>query len=148
MNSIKNNEDLDFLNSYWKKVNDIGFKIKKELPNFNSKIIRTDGRLCFIKYSDLDNWSVDSLMGKSNNLVTLANKISYMISMGNGNSVKPMLEKIVSRGVKSLSHPPTKYGRSIGSTTEFLGKGHFRWDFGAVVLTDKEIKRIKEYFNL
>jgi len=64
-----------------------------------------------------------------------------MIYTGKSDGIKRMLEKIATGRIKSLSKPDT-YG------AEYLGKGHFRWNNQAYVLTPKEIERVKEFFNL
>ena len=78
-----------------------------------------------------------------------------MILKGRANDVKTMLLRIVNKGVKNLVQPEhsewelmlkdgNEKRRSLGN----IGKGHFRWDYGAHTLNDIEIKRIIEYFNI
>jgi hypothetical protein len=71
-----------------------------------------------------------------------------MILQGRANDVKPMLEKICTGRIKSLSQPKGKYWESKNITGEYLGKGHFRWNYKAHTLNEEEIKRIKDYFNI
>jgi hypothetical protein len=142
--------DLEFLSNYWIEAKKIGQKIQKELP----KTIGTQatsksqtGLLCFVKYSDITNsWSVNDLLakvyGESPTLKILADKIDYMINMGRGNDVPVMIEKICTGRIKKLSQ--------INNTlnNDYLGHGHFRWNYKAHTLNQKEIKHLKEYFKL
>lgn len=144
--------DLDFLTNYWKEAKNIAFRIKKDLPQTigtQAKSSSKTGLLCFIKYSDIEHsWSVNDLLakvyGKSPTLEILADKISYMIYMGRGNDVKPMIEKICTGRIKSLSHITT----SKGLNNTHLGKGHFKWNYQAHTLNKKEIEHLKQYFKL
>lgn len=149
---MKARNDLDFLANYWIDAKKIGQKIKKEL----SKTIGTQvtsksktGLLCFVKHSDIMNsWSVNDLLakvyGESPTLQILADKIDYMINMGRGNDVPIMIKKICTGRIKSISHITT----SKGLNSTYLGKGHFRWNYKAHTLNQKEIKHLKEYFKL
>lgn len=139
-------EDLEFIDTYWKNINDrlekIIFKIRNELPQItNADEIKSIGdNLSTIPYSKMgDEWTTD---GKSKNLTALSDKITHMIRSGKSDGVKRMLEKIASGRVKSLSQP------SRFSDNEFLGKGHFRWNHRAYLLNKKEIDRVKEFFKL
>ncbi len=154
MAQIRFKNDLDFLATYWDKAKEIGTKITNELPQ--TKIAKhplTKGKLSFIMFSELTSWSVDDLNvkinGHSKTLVVLANKINYMIEMGRANDVKPMIQKIVTQKVKTLYHPRGKaWSQSGGNKRESLGKGHFRWNFGAHTLNAKEIEHLKNFFNI
>ena len=164
--------DLDFLTNYWKEAKNIAFRIKKDLPQTigtQAKSSSKTGLLCFIKYSDIEHsWSVNDLLakvyGKSPTLEILADKISYMINMGRGNDVKPMIEKICTGRIKSLykecskaqiksntlknSNDIKKRLVSTNYRREYLGKGHFRWNYQAHTLNKKEIEHLKQYFKL
>jgi hypothetical protein len=139
-------EDLHYLDTYWKETNkrldSIINKIITELPVMGSTKVNdvdSDSKIKTINYSDMDKWSTD---GKSDSLMALANKIIHMIRTGKSDGIKRMLEKIATGRVKSLSKP-----RHF-SDSEFLGRGHFRWNDSAIKLTQKEINRVKEFFKL
>ncbi len=154
-------KDLDFLSLFWAEAKAIGQRVLTELPkgsihysntlkqvNPNSTV-----RMFLVPYSQLGNtWSVESILnrlgGDSETLKVLADKINYMILQGRANDVKPMLEKICTGRIKSLSRPKGKCWDNENIKAEYLGKGHFRWDYGAHTLTEMEIKRVKEYFNM
>ena len=153
--------DLEFLNSYWKEAKDIGYKIIKELPKTigTQAISKSNtGLLCFVKYSDIENsWSVKNLLskvyGESPTLAVLSDKIFHMILLGRANDIKPMVEKICTGRLKTLTKKVSKHSENkkhISPTyhNEFLGKGHFRWNNQAYTLNEKEIKHLKEYFKL
>ena len=142
---IKESEELDYLDTHWKdtrkRLDDIANKIKTQLPIINDvKQPEGNEKLKTIKYSDLDGpWNT---YGKSPGLEVLADKIVHMINMGRSDSIKRMVEKIATGRIKSLSKP-SNYGDA-----EFLGKGHFRWNDQAYRLSQREIERLKEFFNL
>ena len=153
--------DLDFLTNYWKEAKNIAFKIRKNLPqtiSTQAKSISKTGLLCFIKYSDIEHsWSVNDLLakvyGKSPTLEILADKISYMINMGRGNDVKNMVEKICTGRIKSLTKKTAGHNidkKHIADVyhNDFLGRGHFRWNYKAHTLNKKEIEHLKKYFKL
>lgn len=136
--------DLEYIDNYWREMSinldNIIKRITTELPIINSNEPKQvpDSKLKTIQYSDMDKWSSSN---KSDSLVALADKITHMIKTGKSDGIKRMLEKIATGRIKSLSKPG-------GYETEFLGRGHFRWNNKAYILTTKEIERIKEYFKL
>lgn len=138
-------EDLHYIDTYWREMNQklegIIKRITTELPMMKSVPVKkeTNSKLKLVQYSDIDNWGVD--VGRSDSLTALADKIKHMIRTGKSDGIKRMLEKIATGRIKSLSKP--KHYDS-----EFLGRGHFRWDNKAYRLTPKEIERVKEYFKL
>lgn len=150
--------DIDFLSNYWKEVKAIGNRVKADLPllaTSNIKDIRakdSTSLMYIVNFSDISgqSWGVSDVLkraaGKSVTLSILADKINHMILMNRANDVKPMLEKICSGRIKSLSKTPAKHYKDAHS--EFLGRGHFRWNEQAYTLTPLEIKRIKKYFSL
>lgn len=142
--------DIDFLSSYWEEAKKVGHRIKNELPLLKEPKVRNSGKLFFINYKDMYNWSVDDnlsvLYGNSVTLKVLADKINYMILRGRANDVKPMLEKICQGRVKHFSKPLNKDHMRGGS--EPLGFGHFRWNYEVHTLTENEINHIKKYFKL
>lgn len=148
-------DDLDFLETYWVRVNTIGEKIKKELPFISSETKMFGNHLQIVQFKDLENWSLKP-NGKSDSLVALADKINTMIHSGRAKDVKPMVMKIVSGRIKKLTKPIGRreilfnmenpvHGKY---TAEFLGHGHFRWNYRAYSLTEIELKRLKEYFGI
>jgi len=148
--------DLDFLSLFWAEAKAVGQRVLKDLPNCATPNIGNGKQLMYIvNFSDISgqSWGVKEIltrvMGQSVTLKILANKINYMILEGRANDVKPMLEKICTGRIKSLSHPKNKkYDNIPNITAEYLGKGHFRWNYQAHTLNEAEIRRIKEYFNI
>lgn len=155
-------KDLDFLSLFWAEAKAIGQRVLTELPkgsihysntlkqvNPNSTV-----KMFLIPYSQLGNtWSVEHILnrlgGDSETLKVLADKINYMILQGRANNVKPMLEKICTNRIKSFSQPRSKQAeKDYGKKTDFIGRGHFKWNFGVHTLTETEVKRVKEYFNI
>lgn len=139
---LESSKDLEFIDNYWretsKRLNNIIDKIKNELPIIYDTESIGDN-LSLVNSSDgNDTWSGTN---KSTSLEALANKIIHMIRTGKSDGIKRMLEKIATGRVKSLSKPGVY-------DSEFLGKGHFRWNWKAYTLTPKEIERVKEFFNL
>jgi hypothetical protein len=144
-------KDIDFLDSYWKEAKRIADDVVETLPTSigekRDPVYESGGTKMFIvKFSDLkDSWDVSTLVytaeGKSKKLEALADKISTMIRKGRADSVKPMVKAICNNNVKKLTQPFYDDG-------EHLGYGHFRWNYQAYRLNDKEIDRVKEYFKL
>jgi hypothetical protein len=58
-----------------------------------------------------------------------------------------MLKSIVNNGVKTQYRFKNKKGNSELERGS-LGKGHFKWNWKAYTLNDREIKKLKEFFNL
>lgn len=142
--------DIQFLENYWKEAKNIAYKIKQELPKTigsQAKSSSKTGLLCFVKFSDIENsWDVNDLLakvyGKSPTLEILADKISYMIHKGRGNDVPVMIKKICTGRIKKISQINNRFNN------DFLGFGHFRWNYKAHTLNEKEIKHLKDYFKL
>lgn len=140
---LKENEDLDFLDTHWKKLNDIGSNIKTNLPKTGSISKPIGDKLHTVQFSDLDNsWDIQLLYGKSNTLTALADKIQNMIFRGRSDSIKRMVESIANNNVKTL------YKIHQDGSKESLGKGHFRWNDQAYVLTPRELEQVKIFFGL
>jgi hypothetical protein len=137
--------DLEYIDNYWREMSinldNIIKRIKTELPIINSNEPKQvpDSKLKTIQYSDMYKWSSSN---KSDSLVALADKIIHMIKTGKSDGIKRMLEKIATGRIKSLSTPDRRLG------AEFLGRGHFRWNYQAYKLTPEEVERVKEYFKL
>lgn len=85
-----------------------------------------------INYSDLgDSWLFEDYSG----LRALYYKCRHMVyDLGQPNDVLPMLKSIASNRVKKLTQP-SKFGQG-----DFLGYGHFRWNYKAIVLSKKELE--------
>ena len=105
------------------------------------------------------NTVASKIAGKSKKLEALSDKIHYMILKGRAADVKPMIEKICSGRTKSFSQGLSKMKKKTNKllledpfrkpyTKEFLGRGHFRWNFGVYTLDNFEINHLKKYFNL
>ncbi len=154
--------DIDILSNHRKQIIDIGFKIKKKLSQIKKEkdVKEISGKLIIIKYSDIkDSWSVQDLLfgyyGKSTTLEILADKIYSMIIKGDAVNVKPMLLRIINKGVKNLKQPGySSYkwvninGNEKRKNLGNIGKGHFRWNYQSYVLNEKEIKHLKKFFKL
>lgn len=153
---MKSCSDLDFLNSFWEEAKKVGGRIKQDLPQLATPNIESKGQLMYlVKFSDISGktWGVEEVlkrvMGRNKTLEVLADKIMHMILNGRANDVKPMVVKICSGRIKSLSKKPsTKGKREFNTQAEYLGKGHFRWNKQAYTLTEIELRRLKKYFNL
>lgn len=140
-------DDLDYIDSHWKKYTDIGSNIRKNLPDLTTGDETEVGKhLRTTSFSKLnDTWKLSDLYGISSNLDALARKITHMMYTGKGDSIKPMLQAIV-KGPKTQYRYKNKKGNDAERGS--LGKGHFKWDFRAYTLNDREIKKVKEFFNL
>jgi len=122
---------LDFIDQHHRQIKMLAENIKETLPNIKGG-------------------------GKNRSLEALGDKIHHMIVYkGNSDSVKPMLVRMINKGVKKLSQPEEGdhlgyYSNmmSKGYGAKFLGYGHFRWNRKAIELTDAEINRVKEFFDL
>lgn len=158
--------DLDFLSLFWAEAKAIGQRVINDLPkgsiHYSDTLVKVNPqstiKMFLVPYSQLGNsWSVETILnrlgGDSETLKVLADKINYMILEGRANDVKPMLEKICSGRIKSQTHKVKKVYEKSKHLSEtyhnnYLGKGHFRWNFKAHILTESEIKRVKQYFNI
>jgi len=144
--------DIDFLDNYWSEAKKVADRISSELPKYKeSRLIENKSSLMtIVKFSDISgqSWSVPHILarmnGESKILTILADKINHMIYKGRANDIKPMITKICTGRVKSLS-------KGVGGFTsqkEFLGRGHFRWNDTAHILDTEEIEHLKKYFKL
>lgn len=151
MNSI---EYLEFISTYHNKLNLIKENIKHELACGHKKNDQI-GKLEFINFSDLNDWSPFKKYHENLNLKALADKICHMIDNGDAPNILPMIISISNNSIKSLSQPhiPSPQWDKNGNVTykkssEYLGKGHFRWNYRAYKLTNDEINVVKKYFGL
>jgi hypothetical protein len=140
---MKFKTDLDFIDDFNKIKKEIVQNILENLP-IMEEVKKSKNLLSLVKKSDLKGrWKKDTILGKSSNLDCLARKIEHMIlNIGCPNSVRPMLESICKNKIKKLSQDNGRYDN------DFLGHGHFRWDYKAITLSENEIKRVKEYFRI
>lgn len=133
-----NTEDkLEFLSTYWEKAKTISNEIVSDLPKISENKIPEKGKIFIVQFSELGhNWSardhLKRLRGISTTLELIADKISYMVNKGDAINVKPHIEKVIKEGVW------TNYGTT----------GRDRSNCKKHKLTEVEIKRLKEYFNL
>lgn len=147
--------DLNFLESYWERAKLIARRIEKELPIITVNHKKVGEFIHVVQFKDLENWGITP-NEKSKNLSALADKLVDMIYQGRAKDVKPMVLKIVSGRIKKQSKPISKRDRMVNRrdpqyikyTAEFLGYGHFRWNYQAYKLTDTEINRLKEFFEI
>ena len=143
-------DNLDFLNSYWKRLNSIEDHIRNNLSSIETpSFIKKEGEfLKTISYSMLKDWNIN-LLNHSKNLKALTNKLSHMIFTEKATSITPLLKRIIYKGVKKQRQPDSiGYGTQKIKFHIFLGYGHFRWNYKAYVLTHAEIMRLKKFFNL
>lgn len=144
---LKENEDLDYLNTYHKKAIDIGYKIKQDLPKTGLNVNKITDNFATISSSLLDNgWSTKSLLGISEALNALADKIQHMIQTGKAEGIKRMVDAIVTGREKTHYRINGKKSVRPGER-ESLGKGHFRWNYQTYTLTPKELEHLKNYFG-
>ena len=150
--------------------------IIEELPHLaTSNVSTSNGPLMrIIKFSDLkDSWAPEDVLNTdtSKSLLRLANKIEDMVERGRANDVEPMLKSIISGKIKvwndndgprgrrnkrrekkqnykviEFKYPENDQRFNCGEQNFIYG--HFRWDFGAYLLNELELRRIKNYFNL
>lgn len=147
--------ELNFLESYWERAKLIAKRIEMELPIITVNHKKVGEFIHTVQFKDLENWAITP-NSKSDGLSALADKISNMIYMGRAKDVKPMVLKIVSGRIKKQSKPISKHDRMVNRrepqyfryTAEFLGYGHFRWNYKAYKLNETEIKRLKEFFEI
>jgi len=147
--------DLDFLSTYWERAKVIAEDVVNNLPIIVCESEKVGEFIHTVQFKDLENWGM-SPNQKSGNLSALADKISNMIYVGRSKDVKPMVLKIVSGRIKKQSKPISKHDRMVNRrdsqyfryTADFLGYGHFRWNYQAYKLTEIEIKRLKEFFGV
>lgn len=142
MNYTEINNDLNYLNSFWEEtkinLNKIKNNISRDLSEQFTIPYETYGKLKIVKFSDLQVWGINS---KTTTLSILANKICNMIDKGDSLNVLPLLKRIIYKPPKRL-YKPSIYGK------EFLGVGHFRWNYQAYTLSKEEIQFLKEYFKI
>jgi hypothetical protein len=140
---MKFKTELDFIDNFNKTKKEIVQNILDELPIIE-EVNQSDNLLNVVKKNDLNGkWNKETKLGRSLNLESLSEKIRHMILyIGCPNSVRPMLESICKNKIKKLSKDNGRYDN------DFLGFGHFRWDYKAITLSENEIKRVKEYFKI
>jgi len=150
--NLNRNEYLDYLANYWIVAKNIGNDIKNNLHQLNNKKLKS-GKLNFVNYKDINTWSIQNLTGNSEALEALGDKINYMILKGRANDIKCMIEKITSGRLKRhYAYYHTKYEfkdceEHEKTIRDYIGTGHFRWNFKVYTLTDNEIEKIKNYFK-
>lgn len=136
-------EDLNFLETYWIKINEIKNRIK-QLPFIEPIGTEISKTLRIVSYKYLDDWNIKKMFGTSDNLKALTDKLVYMVEMNRSNDIPIMLKSIANNRIKKLYIHYDK----IKKTKDFVGRGHFRWNFRAYKLTDTEILHLKKFFNL
>lgn len=163
-------KDIDFLDSYWAEAKRIAKDVNENLAvgcgdNRRKPYSDSGVKMYIVKFSDLgSSWSPQDIIrdvaGKSNTLQALADKICRMIEKGRADSVKPMVQAICNNSIKKLTKHPSNYkierakrDDSLGilkrdAKGDFLGYGHFRWNYQAYKLDKVEIRHLKEYFKL
>lgn len=135
----KLSDDLEFLSSYWLRLNKIKESFK-EFTQINHDLKEVEGSkyLKTIQFSQIKNSWNFSL--NSSTLIALSHKLMTMIEKGRAIDIEPMIKSITENKIKKLSRKDA-FGKS-----EFLGYGHFRWNWQAYTLTEKEIENLKKFF--
>ena len=150
------NSSLDFISSYHSRVKQECERIKTELP-YSKENPKPKKGLHFVEFKDIgESWSVSDLLRgadfyESKNLILLANKIERMFLSGNAEGVKRMIESFFTTGVKKQSQPPPRYAveqKLHNRFADFLGYGHFREGHRSVKLTEFELEKVREFFNI
>lgn len=149
--------------NHWKQLQDLKAKIHDQLALRH--IVKENRLLFFVKFSDLkDSWAPKDLLlqtnqgneEKNHNLQALADKLCYMIDKGRSDDIKPMLVSICKNTIKAHQRPHYNniskrrniYNENETFCNEFIGHGHFRWNFKVYTLSDIEIERVKEFFHI
>lgn len=143
--------DLEYFNEYSIRKKSFISSVKNMSRvymdmNSNPTIKKIEGSkfLSIIDYSDLNTWDVNLLCGGiSKDMDILITKLLYMVNNGHIPNIYPLLNRMVNRGIRKQTKPAWEIYEA-----EFLGHGHFRFGSHCGVLTDNEIKFIKEYFSL
>ena len=148
--NLKKQNDLEFLDTYWVKANRIASDFKRYVKqkNKNSKLKKESTYLHTIQYSDLNLWGAEHYFNTSANLQVLAEKIIWMVKLNRSDSIKRMIESIANNNLKTIYHINAKDKIKQFGKKESLGKGHFRFNHRAYILSKEEIKILKEYFAI
>lgn len=86
---------------------------------------------------------IKSILTGSPELKALGEKIEHMlIYIGCPQSVCPMLNRIIFKGVKMQKHPMGGI-----NDAELYGMGHFRWDWKAYTLSNEDMKKVIKAFK-
>ena len=138
--------DLDYLENHWaqkeKRLEAIITKLK-ELPKMEGRVTEVAKGLATVSYSKIGNtWGFVAY--ESEGLKALSDKIVHMIRTGKSDGIKRMVEKIASGRIKKLS----QINNSSFFLILYLGKGHFRWNYKAYVLSKEEIEKLKTFFKI
>ncbi len=152
MGKITFKGELDFLERSH-KMRDVVYKnIDAALSmDTNPHLEKVDGfkLISFIQFSKLESWSVPKK--QSETLKALSKKIYHMIfDIGCPNSVRPMLEKIATGRIKTLTQPVSKgyhtlYPKGHSELNgQHIGRGHFRWDYKAYMLNSYELESVRK----
>jgi len=96
-----------------------------------------------VQFKDLNNWAP---FASNARLSALGDKLAHMIFTGKADSIKPMLTKIVTGRIKTQYKFSQK--RNGKREKNSLGKGSFRWNDSAIILTNKDILFLKQYFEI
>ncbi len=142
MSFIDNKSALDFLATHHKAKIDATNKIVQYLSTKHRKVepasIKGSALLKTIEFSQVTTWDCGFCVVQKG-LECLSRKIYHMGTTGKEDSILPMLEKIATGRIKKLSKP-----HGEGYESEYLGRGHFRWDDSAVTLTEFELEILRE----
>lgn len=148
MNSIKFENRISFISDHRKKLDSVCNGLFEDFNPKEPKNVTKIGKFLYtIQYNHLDNWDIRQLLetGYSPNLIALSDKLNHMINKGDACNVKPMLMRMIFKGIKKQTTP----ARFKGDCGEFLGYGHFRWNHGnCYTLTGEELNQIKTFFGL
>jgi hypothetical protein len=129
-------KDLDFLSLFWAEAKAIGQRVLTELPKnsikYSDKLIQVNPnstvKMFLVPFSEISgkSWGVEEILsrlgGESQTLKVLADKVNHMILQGRANEVKPMLEKICTGRIKTLTHKRSKHITKMELDTHHLKK--------------------------
>lgn len=131
----------------------------RNLLHKDNKLRMTSGKLSFVKYSELKNWSIRQI-AKENELSeedqALVDKVDYMLLIKNTDfeSVIRMLYSFrngVKSGIKvydtEKNYEWTNKDGNKKLSTHNLPKAHFRWNWQRYILSQESVKRITEFVD-
>lgn len=145
------NKDLKYLDSKKQKEIEIFKRIKHDLTTSKCNTNFEKGKLNFIEYKNLTDWSIKQFYIESSNLKKLAEKIEYVVNVKRNPQDILIMLKAILRGTKKLYKPCKKEykGELHHVQKECLGIGHFRYGTHEVItLSREELDFIKKYFEL
>ncbi len=79
-------------------------------------------------------------------LIALFRKMSHMsFSIGDPFSILPMLKRIAKDQKKHWGRPAYSHNSRRDQEVSYVGIGHFRWDWGVVLMNEQSIKAVRAF---